>query len=713
MASTRQVEIFQDQVAADPTAMPTQHPFIFNDHNCADENTQSTLHVNHDLIFNPPSSSANGRSPLKAVRQPSTSPPKSNIASGTSVSFPPPRPSTFKTDSPVKRSMAPKYPPLAPHQALTAVFNTFSSVGSGDKENAAPSHHSDNVAQFPDPSYGYKPPHKRTLSNAGLSQDQDSKKARVEEPSLPKLPDAQSLPMLEDDGTKPQYSYAMLIGMSILRSPERKLSLAQIYKWISDSFSHYRKEDSGWQNSIRHNLSLNKAFIKQERPRDDPGKGNYWAIKPGCECQFIKDKGARRPPSSSGSIQKSSSQRLSSDANTCPQLPVPPKPPIRTKSQAKEPSSDATIVASDAPSSADEEAKAMPPPAPRQPQSSPLQEVCSSPPLGPEELEDTPSSPLDFGLPAFGGPESRPLKLAEMDDSGYFSCLDSSATRPYTNPSLPRFDVDRARMKHGRAEEEIARIRSSSHDISPSKLRSLVKRSTPSLVSSSPIRHFDTALMLPPLTPAVRFKLPAKPPASISPTTNLRNHRNKIRELVGSPAKHPLIFSHDEASYSPAFKIVDDENYLSGDSFDAGFSIFNDNNDDEYRRPASASPLKRSARRTDRARKTTNILADITGASLSNKTSSTRLHAPLLDSPLKQKSSKSPLRFGSSIDDISKEDLFGLDLLEDEEPDSFGGLDILQGFSKIGSSKPPPAPASRPSRPSRPALGSRSHTSLF
>ena len=595
---------------------------------------------------------------------------------------------------------------------MKATLTVFPSTSPVEKENSAPTHHSDNVAEFPNPSCGYDVSLKRRASNAGLSHDQELKKVRVEEPSQPELPDPLSLPLIEDDGNKPQYSYAMLIGMSILRSPERKLTLSQIYKWISDSFSHYRKEDSGWQNSIRHNLSLNKAFIKQERPKDDPGKGNYWAIKPGCECQFIKDKVSRRPTSSSGASHKSSSHQLSSEANVFPQLPALCKPTTRATSHAKEPSSDATILASDALSSADEEAKAMPPPAPRQSHSSPLQNICSSPPLAPELREDTPSPQGDFGLPSFGRRGLKKPKLAEMDDSGYFSSLDSSATRPCSNPVLPRYDVDRPRIRRGRAEEEIARIRSSSHDISPSKVRSVGKQPTPSLVSSSPTRHLDTALMLPPLTPAVSFKVPAKPPASISPDTNLRNHRRKIRELVGSPAEHLLMYPNYDTSYSPAFKIVDENQFLDSDNLDTGLSIFNDNDESEYKRAASASPpaQKRSARRTDRARKSTNILADITGARLNHKASPSGLQAPAFESPLKLKSSRSPLRFGSTIDEIPQEDLFGLDCLEDEEPDDFGGLDILQGFSKIGSSKSAAGPTQRPSRP---ALGSRSHTSLF
>ncbi|BFZ63209.1 Forkhead transcription factor [Saitoella coloradoensis] len=110
--------------------------------------------------------------------------------------------------------------------------------------------------------------------------------ARVDASSA--IPDPSEMPSVEDDGEKPGYSYATLIGMAILRAPNRRLTLAEIYHWISSTFKYYRDSDSGWQNSIRHNLSLNKAFVKQERPKDQPGKGNYWTIEPGCEFQFMK-----------------------------------------------------------------------------------------------------------------------------------------------------------------------------------------------------------------------------------------------------------------------------------------------------------------------------------------------------------------------------------------------------------------------------------------
>ncbi|CAK9436121.1 uncharacterized protein LODBEIA_P06790 [Lodderomyces beijingensis] len=91
---------------------------------------------------------------------------------------------------------------------------------------------------------------------------------------------------------KPPYSYATLIGISILSHPDKRLTLSHIYQWISDTFKFYRKEDVGWQNSIRHNLSLNKAFVKGEKSKD--GKGHFWCIKPGYEEQFLKSRSVKR-----------------------------------------------------------------------------------------------------------------------------------------------------------------------------------------------------------------------------------------------------------------------------------------------------------------------------------------------------------------------------------------------------------------------------------
>ena len=750
MASTRHLEIFQDPLTTfDAADMPSQTSTSFGEPTFSDENRPLKLSTMKNDMFNPPPCAATGQSPLKPARQQRLNPPKA-LSSDKMITFlPPSNNEAFATDSLVKKPTVPKLQHLAPQRVRDSTYTTFPSASSADKENYSPSYHNDNLAEFPDPSYGYKAPLKRLLPIPDSAGPPKAvyKKARAQEPHPPAppapvvIPEPHSMPPIEDSGAKPPYSYASLIGMSILRAPGRRLTLAQIYKWISDSFSYYRASDAGWQNSIRHNLSLNKAFIKQERPKDDPGKGNYWAIEPGMEAQFIKDKPSRRPNSSSGpsvvaSGPSTKSSQPPSEANLCAWFPPvqptseanmslwPASAPTTAESDGQasgrqipstnEPSSDATIPASDAPSNGDdlEEAASMPPPQSRNALSSPLHMIHSSPPVAHHSQlrQDTPPHMSDFALPSSRS-RSKKRKLAAMDDSGYFSSLESSAARPYAigyNPNS-ELDVDRPRIKRGRAEEEIARIRSSSHDISPSKGRSSLKQPTPHLVSSSPLRHFDSTLMLPPLTPAVTFKLPPKPPASISPNTNLRNHRNKIRELVGSPIKNES-FMNDDASFSPAFNIVDDHYDFDDDNY-PGFNIFADSPAVAYSRRFSASPEKHSVRRPrlDRTNKTSNILADVTGASLNSKT---LLKTPYLESPIRRKPQKSPCKspaFGGNAVDVSKEDLFGLDLFADDEPDDFGGLDILQGFQKIGGNKNPLSMKKSP----RPALGARSQTSRF
>ncbi|KAI7863043.1 fork head domain-containing protein, partial [Spinellus fusiger] len=84
-----------------------------------------------------------------------------------------------------------------------------------------------------------------------------------------------------DPNDKPPYSYATLIAHAILSSKNKRLTLSEIYQWITEHYPYYTSGEHGWQNSIRHNLSLNKAFIKLDRISSKvamSGKGSYWTL---------------------------------------------------------------------------------------------------------------------------------------------------------------------------------------------------------------------------------------------------------------------------------------------------------------------------------------------------------------------------------------------------------------------------------------------------
>ncbi|KAI1453576.1 forkhead box protein L2 [Annulohypoxylon moriforme] len=703
---------------------------------------------NANVMFNPPNGHPKQHSPYKAAGRAAASPlaPLGSSHGGklNAVSILPPTSHGQSTDSMQKKQ------PMMSRFKTVVQKPTMGSSASFEKENVqptlypAPPPFNLNLENY----YQNAPSRKRTLLDAAPIQDsRPPKKAKLDESALPAH---DSFPPIVDNGAKPLYSYAQLIGMAILRAPQRRLTLSQIYKWISDNFSFYGAQDAGWQNSIRHNLSLNKAFIKQERPKDDPGKGNYWAIEPGMEHQFMREKTTKKSNANMGSTPFMSSraepQRLEPTSYPdCLALPsLPPVLPVQAHpiahdqmtSQAPnqpEPqvSSDATIPLSD---------NVGPEEQPERNQEQELPVECStysplpaamhsSPPI-PRRLEARSNTPPPMKRdPPSSGPHKRSHRRkyasmdASMDDSGYISSLDSSVMRPKGNRLLSS-GTDRPRIKRGRAEEEIARLRASSYD-SPTKGRSF--EFIPP--SSSPLRQ-ASGQMLPPLTPAVKVKPPPKPPASVSPNTNLRIHRDKVRSMLNSPLRRVSnIQGADEIiPWSPAFQ-MDDSLFNFNDPIteSTDFDIFQDMSLDPFFVAAdNGSPLKRSARRMRLDRSASaNALGELTNSTSKRSITS----APLLKAPASSlavpyetpskvfegmsspsKYLQSPIKNGSPIkNDWNLEEFCTSQFFEDDLEDG-AGIDILQGFERISGSQPPNGVSS--TKTSKPGLG-RSYTTSF
>ena len=93
---------------------------------------------------------------------------------------------------------------------------------------------------------------------------------------------------------RPPYSYVALITMALESSTNGMMSLNKIYAYIMDKFPFYKNHKKSWQNSIRHNLSLNDCFVKIARGPGRPGKGSYWALHKDCGSMFDTGTSQRR-----------------------------------------------------------------------------------------------------------------------------------------------------------------------------------------------------------------------------------------------------------------------------------------------------------------------------------------------------------------------------------------------------------------------------------
>ncbi|XP_060691690.1 forkhead box protein P1-B isoform X2 [Hemiscyllium ocellatum] len=99
---------------------------------------------------------------------------------------------------------------------------------------------------------------------------------------------AQNQEFYKNADVRPPFTYASLIRQAILESPEKQLTLNEIYNWFTRMFAYFRRNAATWKNAVRHNLSLHKCFVRVENV-----KGAVWTVD---EVEFQK----RRPQKISG-----------------------------------------------------------------------------------------------------------------------------------------------------------------------------------------------------------------------------------------------------------------------------------------------------------------------------------------------------------------------------------------------------------------------------
>ncbi|KAI0096926.1 hypothetical protein GGR51DRAFT_566912 [Nemania sp. FL0031] len=201
----------------------------------------------------------------------------------------PPQFSWEASDNMQRRNMAAHAPPYTdqlPRQMPTSSYggSSFHLQPSMDSESVAPINDTTGASHLTEKSPGLSiheasPQMGGDIGDPFQFEDEDVQAASV------------STGQSEGADGKTSIPYAQLLRRAFLSAPEYKMKLQQIYQWFRENTDKANSDSKGWQNSIRHNLSMNAAFTKCDCKSSEPQETKKstewmladWAVRDGVQ----------------------------------------------------------------------------------------------------------------------------------------------------------------------------------------------------------------------------------------------------------------------------------------------------------------------------------------------------------------------------------------------------------------------------------------------
>ncbi|KAG8218831.1 hypothetical protein J3R82DRAFT_4509 [Butyriboletus roseoflavus] len=179
-------------------------------------------------------------------------------------------------DSPSPSSVSSLQRARSPSVDITSISPPSSLPSHSPSPRTAPSLPPPKLPRSPDPQL----PNSNTISHTKVAVASMSTTVSTSTASTSKKRKKASHPPPKPDvmPPKPSLTYAQLCYRAI-KAMAGKATLQDICGWMMDTYDWYRyNEGAGWENSVRHNLSSGRAFIKMERSTGEHGKGFFWSV---------------------------------------------------------------------------------------------------------------------------------------------------------------------------------------------------------------------------------------------------------------------------------------------------------------------------------------------------------------------------------------------------------------------------------------------------